>query len=319
MTFITNRYFNHGRTTPNTLGDAHVERRIWSGQEALEIAGLDYEVHTHEIGVVAPALEGVKNANRHHVSIRSSDGAIVGVNGTRHTVIQNDALAELGDAIRKMAPDFRYVAGGESTTGETTFLIMESDTTVNFGNHDDGTPDIGMRNLWLVNDFGGNHPLFGLGLMFRPSCMNQLSLAKRKEARLFTVRHTSGKDWAIAAAKQTLVAHFKQRDAMDEQIQRLIEIEMSVGQVQKALLGACPEKAGRSQSMWENRWAMLSKEYRSPWNAHLKGTALGVYMAAQGVDEHGGRSKFGQTDVQRTSRVLTQRFPLASKVLALTA
>lgn len=322
MTNATNTIMGHG-----------VSGRVWTGTpvdttdggEALAQAGLDWTVGNHKLSDFVE-FEGRKNADRHQIALRS-DGAVMGVNGKRHTIIQNSAMAELGDAIIKFNPAFRYTAGGSSKTGETTFLVLSSEETIQIGR--DGN-DVACNSIMLCNDFNGNVPLAAVGFLGRFFCTNQirglLSKAERKNnRRLVCVRHTSSSQWALHAAQHALIEYVREVDEIDVELQRLLEIELN--DIDQAFAvgvaaGDMPKPlddqghVNRAFTQWETRFNEIRAEYNAPWNEHLRGTALGVVMAAQGYDEHRSRCRKGEREFARTRRLMTADYPAMQRVLA---
>lgn len=288
-----------------------------SGAEALRLANLDWTVENVKLDQFLE-FEGRLNADRHQVALRS-DGAIMGVNGKRHHVIQNAALAQLGDAIIRFQDSFRYVAGGESATGETTYLVLHSDKMVRFGGEDDR----GFHSVMLVNDFNGNVPLAAIGFTTRFHCTNQirgLIGGKQGSKRLVSVRHTASADWHVKAAEQTLIEYVREIDEIDHEIQRLLEIELQPAEARALvtkLAGQEPDDLGRAHTLWENRRDAIRAEWRAPWNEHIAHTALGVVMAAQGYDEHRSKCARGKRDQARTRRLITGDYPTMDRALAL--
>lgn len=296
--------YGHGRQRPMSITETV------HGAEALYYADLDWTVDVHPLGDIAPDLAGKKNANRHHVAVRSSDGAVLGVNGNRHAPIQNSALAELGDQIVKFRPDFRYVGGGQSPTGETCYLILESEEVVRFAED-----DFGARSILIATDHNGNYPLFGVASTVRFNCTNQFTLARKQGKRLFNIRHTSGAEWAIVAAKQALIEQVKQYDAVDDELSRLLDTPVTMTEVRTAIIGERPAVGGRPQTNWDATWDRLVAEYTADWNIDHMGTAFGVVMAAQGADEHSSRCKKGQRDTQRINRLVKSNYPMMDRAL----
>ncbi len=319
--------------TPNTIMSHGRSGRIWtgtpvdtaSGAEALAQAGLDWTVKNHSLSEFLE-FENRQNANRHQVALRS-DGAVMGMNGKRHTIIQNEAMAELGDAIIKFNPAFRYTAGGSSKTGETTFLVLTSEETVRIGRDGD---DVAANSIMICNDFNGNVPLAAIAFLGRFFCTNQIRglLSKAKRAnnrRLVTVRHTSSSQWALEAAKRTLIEYVREIDEVDAELQRLLEIELdrpAERALREIAAGERPSPldanghVNRAFTQWEQRFQAITTEHNAPWNEHLHGTALGVVMGAQGYDEHRSRCRKGERDQARTRRLMTADYPAMQRVLA---
>lgn len=297
--------FTHGRSSVMPLNGAPT-----TGAEALTAAGLDWTVARVPM---SDLLGDVKNADRHSVTVRSTDGAIVGVNGGRHSLIQNEVLAEFGDTVQQFRPDARYIAGGASATGELVFLQMELDEPIRFG----GDDDLGRRQLLFATDHNGRYPLFGAAVSFRLGCMNQWSGMMKDQQRIFSVRHTITADQRIKLAHHAVVEAVRQFDEMDRLINQLLDTPVRLSEVEEAIVGKRPDDAtGRAQTEWTKRSEALWAEYSADWNTHLAGTALGVVMAAQGVDEHAGRCKHGQREQQRLNRMVTSNYPMMHRALA---
>lgn len=291
------------------IDTANLPADVTSGHTALTLAGIDWTIEQKPLSTW---VGDVKNADRHTVNIRSTDGAIIGVNGKRYTAIQNTELADFGDTVRKFRPDARFVGGGSSKTGELVFLQMELDEPIRFG--DDG--DTGRRRLIFATDHNGAYPLFGSAVTFRLSCMNQWTSMMRNQQRIFKVTHTISADERIRLAHSAVIEAVRQFDEVDAEIERLLNTPAVITSVSGQLVGSRPTEAGRALTEWENRLDNLFAEYNADFNENLQGTALGVVMAAQGVDEHRGRCKRGMRDEQRLNRMVKGNYPMMQRALA---
>lgn len=285
------------------------------GAEALAHAGIGWDVEAVSLADLQPTLEFAKNARKHFVAIRETDGAVLGVNGSQHQIIQNSALADLGDAIISERPEFRYVSGGASPNGQTTFLILESREPIFYGPNDTGA-----RSMLLVNDFGGKYPLFVKSSDVRFSCMNQFALGSGK--RLISIRHTRSGDWAMTAAIATLKAEVKAFDEMDKELYRLLNTPAESDDFREAFAGTPwpmprPGQTAATLSAARNRYCAkvdaVRNEYFADWNSQHVGTAFGVVMAAQGYDEHRGARRHG-AEYTRVNRVIKNNWPTMARV-----
>lgn len=300
------------RTFTGTSGFGNPVR---TGETALRRLGIDWTVKAVDL----EELTGHPGGDRFVASIRSSDDAIIGVNGTRHTVIQNQEMAELADAVMEMNSSFTVVGGGAFPNGDKTYMVLKSDHVLTFGQDDDR----GFSNIMLVNDFNGNSPLVACGFLGRFFCTNQIAGITKRQNRLVSVTHTKSKDWKIVAAKDTLRAAVHEMDELERELQRLLETEMAPARAEAIAIGECPtEKIDddgrvtnrRAITEWERRLTEFRSEYNADYNDHLKGTALGAVMAGQGMDEHLSRSL--DRDVSRVNRVMDANFPTMHRVLA---
>jgi hypothetical protein len=287
---------------------ANLGEGVYDGHEALALAGIDWTVEKLPLSTW---VGGVKNAEKHTVNVRSTDGAIMGTNGKRYTVIQNSELAEFGNTVRKFRPDARFIGGGSSMTGELVFLQMELDDPIFFGDPE----DVGRRRLIFANDHNGNSPLYGAGVAHRIGCMNQWTGMLKDQRRIFRVSHTMTAKQRIAVAHHAVIEAVRQFDEVDAEIERLLNTPSGIASVTTQIIGDRPTEAGRALTEWEKRLDALYDEYKADFNANLQGTALGIVMAAQGVDEHGGRQVADRTQ-QRVNRILTANYPMMQKALA---
>lgn len=304
-------------TKRSWTGTLNFKQPVKGGETALRRAGIDWGVDTIDLA----DLTGRDGGERFVAAVRDTDGRIIGVNGTRHRVIQNTAMAELADVVVQMNDGFTIVGGGAFPNLDKTYLVLRGDRTITFGDDD----DTGFSNILLVNDFNGNSPLQAIGFVGRLRCTNQMSgLTRRRTGhRLVSVTHTKSAEWKLIAAKDTLRAIVHEMDAVEVEIQRLLEIEMSAEAATDLASGPAPEEKvdddgrvtnTRSINDWERKRETFKSELTAPWNEHLVGTALGAVMAAQGLDEH--LSKSLDRDVSRVNRIINANFPTMNRVLA---
>lgn len=280
--------------------------------DALTAAGLDYSIDDLPLSELTDA----KFANRWHAAVRSSDGAIVGVNSSRFYHHQPHDLAILGDAIVQIRDDAYFSAGGESTDGRTQFLVVTLGEGIDTGGGQM------YRNILLMNGTNGNAMLQGIAFNFRVVCMNQFPAIRRGGATLFKLGHT----WSASQAMPTAIAALQDAtrvwDDMDREIERLLSTPItSPGAVAETIAGHRPAdkeegQPNRALTEWEKRVEAIMDEYQADWNAEVRGTGWGMVMAAQGVDEHCSRVRGGNRELQRLTRVAEDRYPLMNRALA---
>jgi hypothetical protein len=283
------------------------------GYDALVAAGLNYTIED----VPLSNLTDARFANRWHAAVRSNDGALIGVNSSRFAHHQPQDLAVLGEAIVSIRDDAYFSAGGQSADGRTQFLIV----TLGEG-FDDG--DGGMyRNILLLNGTNGNAMLQGIAFNHRVVCMNQFPAIRKGGASLFKLGHTWSAKLALPTAVTALQDATRIWDDMDREIERLLSIPITYpGELAEQIAGVKPAdkeegQANRALTEWEKRFTAIVDEYRADWNANIHGTGWGMVMAAQAVDEHHGRVRGGERDLQRINRIAEDRYPMMTRALAL--
>jgi hypothetical protein len=276
------------------------------GDEALALAGLNWTVDQIQLS----ELLDVPNADSVVISRRSDTGGIVGSNGKQYNVIQNHALVELGDAIRQVRPDAQYVSGGEKAMGATTFIMLELSDGLDLGGGDTVRRDI----LISKSHNGGSLKVQPVG--FRPFCLNQWTgLLNSAGKPMATVPHTATAPQRLFQAVSALQVAVTVFDEWDQALTDLLNTPTRAKEHFHFIAGVRPDQEGRAMTEWENRLDRLWAEYQQDFNANLIGTAAGVFMAAQGADEHSGRCGRNKRDEQRVGRMLTSAYPMAARAL----
>jgi hypothetical protein len=304
---MTNRKFS---------GTLNFPAPVKGGETALRRAGIDWTASAVDL----KSLTGKEGGERFVAAVRDSDDTIIGVNGRRHEIVQNHALAELGDAVIQMDAGFAYTGGGAFPSGDKTYLILTGERNISFG----GDDDKGFNAIMLVNDFNGNSPVTAVGFIGRLWCTNQIAGISRKRGaqRLVRISHTRSAHWHLAAAKDTLRALVHEMDDTERELQELLKIECSEEKATHFAVGDRPEPKFdedgkqinvRAITTWEQKRSLFKAELNAPWNAHLSGTLLGAAMAGQGIDEHQSRS--ADRDKARVDRLITANFPTMKRVL----
>lgn len=287
---------------------------IKGGVTALRRAGIDWTANAVPLSdLTGNAYPG---SDRWVAAVRDSDNAMIGVNGRRHEIVQNEALAELGDAIIQMNAGFSYTGGGAFPAGDKTYLILTGERNIKFG----GSDDLGFNAVLLCNDFNGNSPVTGTGFIGRLFCTNQIAgLArgrKKGSQRLVRVAHTMSASENLLIAKDTLRALVHEMDDTERELQKMLTVKVTEAAAVDAAVGQCPEDTGsnaRAITTWENKRTAFKAELHAPWNEHISKTLLGAVMAAQGIDEHGSRS--ANRDKARVDRLITANYPTMHRVL----
>jgi hypothetical protein len=293
-----------GRTVPLGFTDT-----IRDGWQALDAAGINYRIESLPLSDLTDA----PMADRFHAAVRSSDGAIVGVNSDKFVHHQPSDLAALGDAIVKVREDAYFSAGGQSRDGRLQFLVVTLNDTP-FQGRDGGS----FQSIMLVNGTNGNCLLRGVAFNFRLTCMNQFPAIRRNGANIFSLGHTWSAKQALPTAVTAIQTAAQVFDEFDWNMRRLLEVEIGnpLG-VAAEIAGKRPEEEGRALTEWNKRFDAIVAEYHADHNVHVRGTGWGVVMAAQGVDEHYSRVKHGERGLQRNMRIINGGYPLMERALAL--
>lgn len=290
-------------------------QRITDPAEALRLAGLDYEIQS--VPLNALSSENRKYGNTFHAAVRSTDGAILGVNSSRFLHFQPKMLGSFAEAILQIRPDAYIELGGQSTDSRTQFLGIALD----------GEPvsspggDKRYRHILLYNGTNGNRKFGGHAVVLELRCMNMFRALMKSGSKLFSLSHNPNSQRLLSSAITAVQNAVRVYDEMDLEIEKLLNTKVTNIEAHNNLFtriaGTQPSQEGRAYTEWERRYELLRNEYNAPHNANIHGTAWGVVMAAEGVDEHYSKCRRGQRDFQRINRVLTNNYPLTERALAL--
>lgn len=306
------------KTSFSDTGDRGVPLAITPVRDAgtaLERAGINFRVDSTPLSDLLPNQYG----NKYHAAVRSTDGAILGVNSARFHHHQPEVLGVLGEAIVKVHPDAFFSAGGQSPDERTQFLVvtLNSDPIV-------GRDGGNFHNVLLANGTNGNCMFTGTAFNFRLFCLNQFRALFQTGATLFRLGHTWSASLAIPTAIKAVQDAVRTFDEMDLMIEQLLSTPLpgSPMQLIEKIVGEKPpaasdDKAGRLLTNWSQQVERMRSEYLADHNANARGTAWGLVMAAEAVDEHGSRGAADKRDAQRMNRVLTGDYPRMRRALEL--
>lgn len=276
---------------------------------ALERAGLNYNVNS----VPLSQLSDAKYANKFYAAIRSTDGAMLGVNSARFHHFQPSLLGDFAEAIIKIRPDAYINLGGQSLDERTQFLGVCLDGDAVKAPGGDGR----YRYILMYNGTNGNRVFGGHAVTHELRCMNMFRALLKDGSQLFSLGHNFSARHLIPTALEAVQNAVKLYDEMDIEIERLLSVKVSNAMdIIGKIAGERPDE-GRALTEWEKRFDAIVAEYRADYNDNIRGTAWGVVMAAEGADEHRSRVIRGNRDIQRVNRMLTGSYPLTSRALSL--
>lgn len=299
------------RTTPQEIG------RHRNAADALKAAGLDFTVDSvpmSHLDIMSP-----KYSEKYYVAKRSTDGAYLGVNSKQFHHYQPAVLGTLAEAIIKVRPDAYISAGGLSKDERTQFLVVTLDDAPL-----DGPQGKHNRNVMLVNGTNGNRVLQGIAFDFTFFCMNQFPAVLRSGSKLFRLGHNFTDSMALPTAVQAVQDATRVFDDLDREIETLLSAKVSEDNARSTLLAVAGKEPDateqpRAFNLWRDRFVGMMSEYCSPHNDYAFGSAWGLVMAAQALDEHGSKCAKGVAarDQQRMTRVVANDYPHMAKALEL--
>jgi phage/plasmid-like protein (TIGR03299 family) len=258
-----------------------------TGKEMLEAASIDWTVSkqplfvTGEHAVKVPFYMAVQ---------RDSDGAVLGVVRDTYQTINNEALAELGDAIRDNGGADWHTAGS-LFEGRVVWMLAKLDKDIYIRGDESPIEDY----LLLTTGHDGRHAVTAHQTPMRVVCANTLTAAIGASKTSYSMKHTANVQVRIEEARKALDIHFKYVQSMEDFLNSLADKPMTFDEVTRfteVLLPANPqsEHPYKTEAAREGILAL----YRN--SQTLVGVPDTAYRAYQAVAEYTDHvQKYGDT------------------------
>lgn len=275
MAALVETMYSAGRVTPwHGLGKVIDEAP--TSAKAIELAGLDWEVEKKPL-----YLEGGIAVPDYFANVRSTDGAQLGVVGSRYQIVQNKEAFAFTDALIEEG-DVRYETAGSLNGGKTVWMLAKMpqqkilddafDPYICFTNSHDGTGAVKV-----------------LMTPIRVVCNNTLNLAIRKAKRTWSSKHTGSITAKLEEAKETLGLASQYMDSLNEDMERLAYDKVTEEEVNHFLNELFPVGAGDTEL--KKQRAKEAKEsfmvcYYMPDIKQYRGTKYGLVNAITDWADH---------------------------------
>lgn len=198
--------------------------------------------------------------------------------GERYTVVQNEALLGMADAITD--GDVTLDAAGHYNNGRKVFLTFTLGDNIVLD--PDGQADEIGRYLTVTSSHDGSSGIVAVTNNMRIVCQNMLTSNRLSALSTFKMRHTQNVDGRILDARQALGIAFKASEAFEKEMQALIEVEMSKGDFWKVVekVYPRPEKDVKgSVKKWETKTDTIMGLWSGDTLSGLEDTAYKAYNA----------------------------------------
>lgn len=200
-------------------------------KEALELAGLNWTIDG------LPIFDGNGNEIKgYKANTRSSDGKVLGIVGSRYTVVQNSEAFDFTDSL--IGEGITYETAGSLRGGKQIWLLGKMPERYILG--DKFEPYI-----CFTNTHDGTGAVRACMTPVRVVCNNTLNMALEGASRAWSTPHRGNVQAKLEEARQTLELADKYLIRLDEEADRLANESMSEGEVHDALdkMLALPEDA----------------------------------------------------------------------------
>lgn len=213
-----------------------------------------------------------------------------------YTPMQNEALADFGDALT--AGGASPESAGSIKGGRQVFLswLLPREMIINEGERGDRV----VTYLLVTTSHDGSGSTKAITTPVRVVCNNTMTVALRGAKQAVSIRHTRNAAVALDEARRTLGLSFAYMDTFQAEAEALIRMDITDATFEAIIKAAYPmpdEDAGKaSLTKWTDKQDALWDIYRGATCANIHGTAWGAYNALTEQVDYGTRPRKGKLE-----------------------
>ena len=181
-----------------------------ASREALELAGLDWQVESRNIYSGTGAMIPGYRAN-----VRSTDEAVLGVVSDRYRIVQNEEAFQFTDDL--LGEGVTYETAGSLQGGKKVWMLAKLPEKYIIAG-DEVTPY-----LVFFNSHDGSSGVKVAMTPVRVVCQNTLNLALGTAKRIWTARHTENVLLRVQDARETLGRNLEIKQKIESAVVKTIE------------------------------------------------------------------------------------------------
>lgn len=243
--------------------------------EALRLAGLDWEVEGK------PIYDADGNVISGYVAnTRDSDGSILGVVGTRYSIVQNTDAFDFTDSLVADG-QMKYETAGSLKNGKQIWLLGKLGS---FKMLDDDIDPY----LCFMNTHDGSGAVKVCVTPTRVVCANTLNLALRTAKRNWSARHTGSIQNKLTEARTTLGLAQKYQSALIQEAENIVTQLISDMELERIFdqLYFKDDMTELQQTRFEDLKEDFFLRYAAPDVRPYRGTKYGALMAVTDFVDH---------------------------------
>lgn len=247
-----------------------------NSHDALVAAGLDWTVESKPI-------YDERNGNiisGYKANVRSSDGRVLGIVGTRYKIVQNKDAFQFTDNL--IGGDVRYETAGSLLGGTKVWMLVKMPEKKICG-------DDVETYVCFTNSHDGKGSVKAVVTPIRVVCNNTLNLAINKARRSWSMRHQGDIEKKIEEARHTLKLTDIYMEELAKQAERWANVTINEEAIQNALNKLFPVKEDDSDRKKKNAQQMKDNYmvcYFAPDLNAFRGTAWGAINAMTDMVSH---------------------------------
>lgn len=245
-----------------------------NSEEALKIAGLDWEVISEEVSTRFGVIPNT------FANIRTSDASCLGVVSGKYQILQNKEAFDFTDNL--IGGDVKYETAGSLFNGRRVWLLSKLPSTKIAGDKVDSY-------VCFTNSHDGKGSVKVCITPIRVVCNNTLNLALNNAERSFSIKHFSDVKNKIQQARDVLQLTDVYFDNLAKVAEDYCNVSVNQDFINKLLEKVYPindDMSDLSKSRVLATRDGFIQAYLSPDIAKFKDTAWGVINAASDVAGH---------------------------------
>lgn len=262
--------------------------------EAIQHAGLDYEVVKREVFTIA-ADDSMEKSNpiavsNYFATIRTDNDSVLGVVGKDYEVVQNRDAFSFFDAIVG-GDGMLYETAGALGKGERIFITAKLPAYIKIGKD-----DLIEQYLFLTTAHDGSGSIMAAFTPVRIVCANTLNAAMKNSSNAVRIKHTAnakerleqahrimGLSNKLSIEMESIFNRWAKVNVSDSALRQLIEQAMAPNKETLSLLAA--EQKEELSTLFKNTCEDVftyAMEHETQQTETTRGTLFGVYNSVTG-------------------------------------
>jgi phage/plasmid-like protein (TIGR03299 family) len=215
-----------------------------TSQDALILAGLDWQVEQHDVFTAAGDLIPGYKANT-----RNTDNTVLGIVSDKYKVVQNEDAFQFTDGL--LGEGVTYETAGALQGGRKVWLLAKLPEKYIIAG-DEITPY-----LVVFNSHDGSSGVKVAMTPIRVVCQNTLNLALSQAKRVWTTKHTENVMSRVQDARDTIFMAHNYMGELGKEIHTLSGIKLSDRKVMEMMSTFFPVTADMTDAQKRNNLRLL--------------------------------------------------------------
>lgn len=302
MYYVSNE--QNGRFVPwHGLGTPVSE--ALSSAEAIEMAGLNWEVESKSVYVCEKEVAGYK------ANVRTTDNSVLGIVSNRYSIVQNRVAFDFTDML--LGEGVKYETAGSLKNGKRIWLNAKLDTVSILG-------DTVEPYMVFTNTHDGTGAIKIAMTPIRTVCNNTLNLALSSASRTWSAKHVGDMASKLDEAKECLGLAQRYMTHLAEEADKLANTKITGEDVGKVIVNLFP--IAKEATDRQKRTMQIARDdfmacYLAPDIQKFIGTKWGLINAASDFAGHRVPARNTTTYAENNFSKIIDGHPILDKVCSM--